>query len=353
MGGEALGLVHGELHAEHRLQVVQVEVHDTGVAVAVLQHVGAEPNGLAVLQGVDDVALQLLHRHVQVQVATFGNLVGILDGVHAAIGLVVAGHVDDADVVVQVDGHVLLQELQRGDAEVSMVVALGIVVGEVELLHRLTEAHGQHAVHLVEHFLLDGRSVLVLLGHGAQLQGVLAQQVREHRVQLGGVVGAVGLGLGLVRHHAVLLHQGAHHIPVAAVGHGRREQPVDLAVTQRLVSRGHRVLEEPSSALKLVEERQVGLGQLEGALRQIQLLLNVEAQHVQAGEHPAAARHFLVGHGLIVHVDGKREALGAHALEHLHAFRRLQNAVLGHRTLGHVLGFGLLVRLGHLRDLFL
>ena len=163
----------------------------------------------------------------------------------------------------------------------------------------------------------------------------------------------MGLGLGLVRHHAVLLHQGAHHIPVTAVGHGRREQPVDLAVIQRLVSRGHRVLEEPSSALKLVEERQVGLGQLEGALRQIQLLLNVEAQHVQAGEHPAAARHLLVSHGLVVHVDGKREVLGAHALEHLHAFRRLQNAVLGHRALGHVLGFGLLVGFGHLRDLFL
>ena len=185
-----------------------------------LQHVGAEPNGLAVLQGVDDVALQLLHRHVQIQVATLGNLVGILDGVHAAVGLVVAGHVDDADVVVQVDGHILLQELQRGDAEVGMVVALGIVVGEVELLHRLTEAHGQHAVHLGKHFLLGGLGILVLLGHSAQLQGILAQQVRKHRVQLGGVVGAVGLGLGLVRHNAVLLHQGAHHIPVAAVGHG-------------------------------------------------------------------------------------------------------------------------------------
>lgn len=164
-------------------------------------------------------------------------------------------------------------------------------------------------------------------------RGILAQQVRKHRVQLGGVVGAVGLGLGLMRHHAVLLHQGAHHIPVAAVGHGRREQPVDLAIVQRLVGRGHHVLEEPGGALQLVEERQVGLGQLEGALGQIQLLLNVEAQHVQAGEHPATARHLLVGHGLVVHVDGKREVRRAHALEHLHTFRRLQNAVLGHRTL--------------------
>ena len=124
-----------------------------------------------------------------------------------------------------------------------MVVALGIVVGEVELLHRLTEAHGQHAVHLGKHFLL-----------------VIQCQADQAA--------------------AVLLHQGAHHIPVAAVGHGRREQPVDLAVVQRLVGRGHHVLEEPGGALQLVEERQVGLGQLEGALRQIKFLLNVEAQHV-------------------------------------------------------------------------
>ena len=117
-------------------------------------------------------------------------------------------------------------------------------------------------------------------------------------------------GMTRLGHDAVLAHEVGEHVPLAAVLDGVLQQEADQAAVGRLVGGGDHGLEEPVGLLELVVELQVGLRELE--LVDLEALHGLDAQHVQPGEHPAAAALLLVGD--LGRLDDVREGAlgGAH-----------------------------------------
>ena len=334
---QTLGLGHGELGVQQVFEAADVEVHDAGIPLGVLADVAAKPDGLAVLHLGDGGFLQLVHRQVQVaHGAAFLHVAQILDGVAAAIGLILGGGVDEADVIAEVHADVLLKEALGGQARLTVEVLVGVAVLKGKGLGGLAETDAEQAVDLVQHLCLAGAQLvegLPLLVQLAQDAGVLPQLLGQGRVHL--AAGGRGLGLGVsgLGHNAVLLDEVAQHIPLAAVVYGGGEQVGHQAATDGLVQRIEDALKEVVGFFQLIPEEEVGLRELKSL--EVILLHHLIAQGVEGGEHPAAAALLLVADLALFETDG----VFVHVVLHSRALDSGdQQAVVRHGVHSHAVG---------------
>ena len=230
----------------------------------------------------------------------------VLDFVHL---IVLAGGVVHHHVVF---GEVGLGEfLVEGHGGVGVggnYLAFGILLLPGELGRGFAHGEGKHAVDGGEHLGLLGFETVggnaFLRGHVAQLQSVLAQLECDEAADGGGVVGVVGLGHGFSGHEAVFVDEVGHAGELATVADGVLEEPFHLFAVHGLLVGVDNGLEEEVGFLELVVEEEVGLRELEVG-GEVVLANGFVAQHVHAGEHPAAAGGFLVGDGLALDSVGE------------------------------------------------
>ena len=313
VAGDGHGVVHGahavvqlvllgapELHAaEDGGVVVDVVEQRAGAPVHEPAHVGAEPHALAPVDCLHHRFFDGVHAGVQVAYGVaFDYVAQEAHGIAAVVGLVVGGGVDEGHIVIKGEVDILLPEGLGGEALYPVEVFILVAVLEVELLRGLAEGGGEYAVHV-------GKGVRVHLFkllfapafpvHAAKDRGGAAQLDVHGAVDGAGVGGHVGLRENALGHQAVLLYQGGHHVPLAAVlhagGHDVVDQPVVLVQVQGL----HYGIQEVVGLFQLVVVGDEVLGQLE--LLHVQLFVGDLAEQVQRREQPAAARVHLVGHG--------------------------------------------------------
>jgi len=164
----------------------------------------------------------------------------------------------------------------------------------------------------------------------AQLARAFAQVARQVSVKASRVLAVRGLGHGLLRHHAVFLHQRAEHIPLPAIAHRVGKQEGHHAPVERLVERREDVLQEPVALLELVPIQRVSLRQLE--FLHAVFLHDARAHRVQAREHPAPAGTLLVGTRTLLHLDVEGGGVERSCLGH---FRHAAHALARHGVLRH------------------
>ena len=146
-------------------------------------------------------------------------------------------------------------------------------------------------------FVAFGEQFVESFGIFAEDKAVLAELEGDEVADARGVVGVVGLGHHVGRHEAVLVDEVGYAGELAAVADGVLEEPLHLLVVDGLLVGVDHGLQEEVALLQLVVEEEVGLRELEVG-GQVVLADGLVAQHVHAGEHPAAATRLLVGDGL-------------------------------------------------------
>ena len=290
---QPLGLRHRQVHPVQALVVVQGGVPDSGLLVPLLGDVAGEPHRLAVLDRGDRGGLEHLELGGDVILDRFAH--HDVAAAHAVARV-------DRDLRARVVGHdhellhpgdIALRELSRRERPDPVEFLVLIAVLPHELLGRGPQMDAQHPVNL-----LQGREPQRLrvdaVGHrGPQSQGRAPQQRGQVLVHRLGVTGRDGVRHGVGRDDPVLGHQTRELRPPAAVGNGGVQGVDDLAVIQGAVRLGDDAGEEGVGLLQLVVEEGEGLAQLQGV--ELELLEHGGAQHVEAGEGPAASRLLLVG----------------------------------------------------------
>ncbi len=154
-------------------------------------------------------------------------------------------------------------------------------------------------MHLIEHVRLGRLELLVCgtrLSALAQLGGIPNQDVAQDLVHVLGVVRARGLGHRVLGDDAPLLEDARAEHELAAIRSCMEREVVDQAIVSRPISGLDDALEERVGLLELLVERGICLRKLE--VIHVEDLKGAGAKHVQRGEHPAAARLVLMGHGL-------------------------------------------------------
>ena len=201
--------------------------------------------------------------------------------------VLVARVVHDHDVVVlEVRADVFVVKALRGVFLRVHDLALGIGPGPGELRGRDAQAQREDAVDLLELGHLHRLQVGALRGL-AQPEAVLPELVRELGPHLGGAVGVHALWEHLGRDDAVFHDEVRDAGELAAVPDRMGEEPVHGAVVIGKVLRVDDALQEQVRLLQLVVEEDVVLGQDDRA--HVVLVDHLGAQHVEAGEQPAAA----------------------------------------------------------------
>ncbi len=122
-------------------------VPDTDVIAHHLADITTEPDRLALLEGLARDVLD--QRHVDVEVGdrrSAEHVAQVLDGVGAARHAGRTRVVDQADVVVDRQLHVLGRELLRGDHAVAVELAVLVDPLPIEPLGRGTEVDAEHAI---------------------------------------------------------------------------------------------------------------------------------------------------------------------------------------------------------------
>ena len=299
-GGHALLLVHAKGGAHQAFVVKVVHVHQAIVAVEELTHVAAEVHHGAVLDGGDAHGSNVLHGQVEVTpVLAVIDVAVVLYLIHLIV--LTRGVVHHHVVLREVGLGKLLVELLRGVGGGFHYLAFGVLLLPGELCRGLAHGEGQHAIDFSQHpgfclLQIGGKSILVG-SQSAQLEAVLAELEGYEVADARGVVGVVGLGHHVGRHQAVLVDEVGHAGELAAVADGVLEEPLHLLVVDGLLVGVDHGLQEEVALLQLVVEEEVGLRELEVG-GQVVLADGLVAQHVHAGEHPAAATRLLVGDGL-------------------------------------------------------
>ena len=158
---QALGFGHGEPGIQQIFQTTDVEIHDAGIPLGVLAHVAAEPDGLAVFHLGDGSLLQLFDGQVEVaHGAALFHVAQVLHGVAAAVGLILGGSIDEADIIAQVNAHILFKEALGGQALFTVEVVVLIAVLKGKGLGRLAQADAEQAVDLAQHPGLAGAQLV-------------------------------------------------------------------------------------------------------------------------------------------------------------------------------------------------
>ena len=334
---QALGFGHGEPGIQQIFQTTDVEIHDAGIPLGVLAHVAAEPDGLAVFHLGDGSLLQLFDGQVEVaHGAALFHVAQVLHGVAAAVGLILGGSIDEADIVAQVNAYILFKEALGGQALFTVEVVVLIAVLKGKGLGRLAQADAEQAVDLAQHPGLVGAQLvqaLALLVQLAQDAGILPQLLGQRQIHLAAAGRSLGLGVSGRGHHAVLLDQIAEHIPLAAVVHRGHQQIGHQTAIGGLVQRVEDALEEVVGFFQLIPEKEVGLRELKGL--EVVLLHHLIAQGVEGRKHPAAAALLLVADLALLQADGVFMDILLHSLA---ADGGSQQAVVRHGVHGHAVG---------------
>ena len=153
---QALGFGHGEPGIQQIFQTTDVEIHDAGIPLGVLAHVAAEPDGLAVFHLGDGSLLQLFDGQVEVaHCAALFHVAQVLHGVAAAVGLILGGSIDEADIVAQVNAHILFKEALGGQPLFTVEVVALIAVLKGKGLGRLAQADAEQALSLTAQLMTD------------------------------------------------------------------------------------------------------------------------------------------------------------------------------------------------------
>ena len=185
---------------------------------------------------------------------------------------------------------------------------------EVEVLWRLAQADGKHAVDLVEHLVLLGTEQILVDAICcclAEYSCIAVEQALELGIHLGRALGAGGLGHCVLGDEAIFLDEVHGEGPVPAIAHAIVQDVADLAGVEGKVPRRDDALEHRICLLELVVEHAIGLGELERV--DIEVLHRGMAGNVHGREHPAAAALALVRDlGRLRHGDAVRVMVGAH-----------------------------------------
>ena len=203
--------------------------------------------------------LQLFDGQVEVAhgVALF-HVAQVLHGVAAAVGLILGGSIDEADIVAQVNAYILFKEALGGQALFPVEVVVLIAVLKGKGLGRLAQADAEQAVNLAQHPGLAGAQlvqVLALLVQLAQDAGILPQLLGQRHIHLAAAGRSLGLGVSGLGHHAVLFDQIAEHIPLAAIVHRGRQQIGHQTAIGGLVQRVEDALKEVVGFFQLIPEK--------------------------------------------------------------------------------------------------
>jgi len=129
--------------------------------------VAAEPDGFAVLKGFHS---DFLHK-VGFDVEVFDDIPAddvaeSIDGEGTADRAGFTGVIDEADVIIDGDGHVFLGELFGSHLTVAVEVLILVMPLPIEGLRRRAEMDGKHSVDDAEHFVF-------CLAEGSELGAVL------------------------------------------------------------------------------------------------------------------------------------------------------------------------------------
>ena len=318
MGHERLAVVEPgraveaafHLKAKQRVCIEGRRVHDAFVLQVALVYVAAKPHGAPVFELGKRKLLQTLDGQVQVaHPACLDDVAQAPHRVGAHVGLVGGGRRYQADVVARVHAQHLAGELLRGEAPGDDQLGVAIAQAHVEFARRLPKGHDEHVLHighiaLLHHAQLFCRRAPFM--RLAQITGAFAQVAREIRVNLVGVFRARRLGIGLLGHKAILLHESGEHVPLPAVVYRPCQDEGHLAAVERLVERIENLLEKPVALLQFVEKQSPGLRELE--VVELVALDHLLAHRVQRRKHPAAPRTLLIAARALLqlHIETQR-----------------------------------------------
>ena len=327
---EAVRLVEVEIGAEQLVHAHAVAVEIAGRTQRELGAVAGEPDRVSGANLVDRGLFEHVERHVdEFHIPRFGHIGGVADAVTLVERTGRHRHVAQRHQIVDVHRHVLLVEFHRRDAgfaDLSALVLAGFrLVGlvfaaflivllvivahagqEVELLRRLAQRDGAHAVHGGHVVVLD-RAQFIDRDAGcvtfAQVGGELAQPAVEVLFERVGVLGIGGFRVGALRHETILVYKGGEHLPPTAVIGRPVVDLLEQAAVGRLVERGEHVFEIRVGFFHRIPEEQVGFGEFE--IVESPLVHELVTQGVEGCEHPAAAGSALVGDGPLFQFDGE------------------------------------------------
>ena len=141
-----------------------------------------------------------------------------------------------------------------GARAVELIVLIAVLPHKV--LGRQAKVGGEDTVDVGKRLLMRALFAAADPVRGAAQHGL--QIAVKHRRGLG----RCGLRHGVLRHHAVLFHQGDEHGPLAAVIDGIIHELGNGAVSNLAVLQLGHGGEEPIGLLQLVKEVNIGLGEL-------------------------------------------------------------------------------------------
>ena len=178
---------HLQIHAEGIAISQRLIIPETGLTIAVLGTVAAEPDDLLVFQLFQDEILEIIQRQVQIEHFIFCtcHIAQILDCIGLIVFLILCRAMDDADIVIQIDAQILLIHFLRSDIVIGMVLVFLVVVFESKGNRRNTEAVAQEAVALFQTLILQFLDLFPVrtLQFGSELSQSPVQQ-HIHRMRM-------------------------------------------------------------------------------------------------------------------------------------------------------------------------
>ena len=134
VAGIQLGcLVEIEIHIQRILVIELFVIPETGISVAVLAAVAAEPYDFAVFQLLQGCFLEFVERQIeQFHTVAADDIAEVFDGIQFMERFVVCRTVDDADIFVEVGAEVFLVEFLRCDIVFGVRFVILVIVFECE-----------------------------------------------------------------------------------------------------------------------------------------------------------------------------------------------------------------------------
>ncbi|KAH3659323.1 hypothetical protein OGATHE_006207 [Ogataea polymorpha] len=277
------GLVDGTVVIADQLVIPKVDVHDSSAVVHELWCVGAEENGLVVLDTLDNGVRKHVDFHVQISDRFCAdNVVEPVDLDHSVVR--VSRIVQQRNVLWRVElNHILHKCLGRRRDRLELAVLV------VEVPRKFLVGSRRHPqkdtlqpVNLGDHLCLVVLHGLACSKLFPQNLGVLAQLGQQKLVHHAGCGGVVGVGIDGVRNNSVLVDDLGHHGELAAVNDRVSEEELNQTRTHVLFVRVADLVKEIVGLFELIVEKQVRRREL--AFLQIELGHELETQHVGGGK---------------------------------------------------------------------
>ena len=348
----ALLLGHAERGAQKTFIIEVLEVEHTRVAVHELAYIAAEVHLCAVFQAGYGQRLEFLNVQIDIEpVVSVIDMAVIVNFIHLVIGT--AGVVHEHDKVgIQVFAlgtHFAIEFLRC--IGLGLANGLAVLHGRPgKLLGRFAVSQHQQTVNGLQLLHLHGLQFL-LIGSGlallAQQDAELAQLSFQVSAELVGAVADKGFCHYILGNQAIFCHQVGHASIGSAVRKGVLEKPAHHLVVNILLAGVNYALQEEVALLQLVIEEQVDVAEEE--IVHAQLLHGALAQHIGAGEEPAASAALLVADARVLHFHIEVGILGLFVvLVHGHLLYAYVADGIAQRLLGRSACVASLQRLQHL-----